>query len=204
MSRPRFYRHARTAERGYTLIEVIAAMGVLATGLFGIMALQGSTTATNQRAQEMGTATAIARRWQERLRRDAYQWTAPSASNSVTNLQNTWYLRALVSQINTGWFIPVQPTGLTAAPERAGADYFGNDVAVNATERYYCTHLRLVQLVPNQLVRAEVRVWWFRRGGTRPTAYDDCGSAGTLPTMGQDTTNVQWVYLTQTLARHEL
>ncbi|MBL8601856.1 MAG: prepilin-type N-terminal cleavage/methylation domain-containing protein [Myxococcales bacterium] len=192
------------AQGGYTLIEVLASMAVLATGLMGILALQGSTTATNQRAQEITMATNVARRWQERLRRDGLQWTAPSQSNAVSNIQNTWYLRPLQTQVNTGWVIPAQPMGLTAAPEFAAADYFGNDVPVASNDRYYCTHVRLVQLVPNELVRAEVRVWWYRRGGTRLPAYDNCGTTSALGTMGQDTTNLRWVYLTQTIARHEL
>ncbi len=41
----------RRPQRGYTLIEVMASLAVLASGLMGIIALQGSTAMANQRAQ---------------------------------------------------------------------------------------------------------------------------------------------------------
>lgn len=193
----------RRAQRGYTLIEVMASLAVLASGLMGIIALQGSTAMANQRAQELTTATNLARRWQERLRRDALHWSAPSQQSSITNIQLTWYLRDLLSQPTTNWVVPVQPSGLTATPEFAGADYWGNDVAVTAPQLYYCTHVRLTRLVANELVRSEVRVWWYRRGAERLGDYANCGATSVLQTMGRDTTNLRWVYLTQTLARHE-
>lgn len=190
-------------QSGYTLIEVLAAVAVMGTGLLGIIALQGASVTANQRANEVTTAVNLARRWQERLRRDALQWTAPAAGNPVTNIQNTWYLRGLLSANSTGWAVPAQPTGLTAPLESAAFDFLGNDVAVNSPAAYYCTHVRLTRLVDNDLVRSEVRVWWFRRGGVRPSTYGSCG-AGAMTTIGNDTTNVHWVHLSQTLARHEL
>ncbi len=197
-------RRRPEAAAGYTLVEVLASMAVLATGLLGIAALQGSAATANQRAQELTTATNLARRWQERLRRDAMHWSAPSQTNSVSNIQLTWYFRDLLSQPTTNWMIPVQPSGLTATPELAAADYFGNDVLVTSPQTYYCTHIRLTRLVANELVRAEVRVWWYRRGAERLADYANCGATSVLQAMGRDTSNLRWVYLTQTIARHEL
>lgn len=194
-------RARRHRSRGYTLIEVLASMAVLGAGLLGIIALQGAAVTANQRAHELTTATNVARRWQERLRRDAYQWTTPSQDSPSSNIANTWYLRPLAGTTSTMWTIPVQPSGLTAALESAAFDYWGNDVAVDSTDAYYCAHLRLTQLIPNELVRAEVRVWWFRQGGVRPPEYASCGQSA-LNTMGTDTTNVRWVHLTQAIARH--
>lgn len=194
-------RSPRYRARGYTLVEVLASMVVLGAGLLGIIALQGAAVTANQRAHELTTATNIARRWQERLRRDAYQWTTPSQDSATSNIANTWYLRPLATTVATTWTLPLQPGGLTAALESAAADYWGNDVAVDSENAFYCTHVRLSQLVPNELVRAEVRVWWFRQGGVRPAEYADCGQAA-LDTMGTDTTNVRWVYLTQAIPRH--
>jgi len=182
----------------------MASMAVLGTGLLGIIALQGSAASANQRAQELTVATNLARRWQERLRRDAMHWSAPSQTNSVSNIQLTWYFRNLLSQPSTDWIVPLQPSGLTATPEHAAANYFGNDVPVNSDQAYYCTHIRLTRLVANELVRSEVRVWWYRRGAERLPDYANCGATSVLPVMGRDTSNLRWVYLTQTIARHEL
>lgn len=193
--------NARRASGGYTLIEVLASMAVLGTGLLGIIALQGASVTANQRAQELTTATNVARRWQERLRRDSYQWTTPSQESPVTNIGNTWYLRPLATATSTNWVVPTQPSGLVAAAESAAFDYWGNDVPIDSVNAYYCTHIRLTQLIPNELVRAEVRVWWYRQGGVRPTDYTNCGQS-VVTTMGTDTTNVRWVYLSQAITRH--
>ena len=195
----------RGAQGGYTLIEVMASVGVLGVGLLGILGMQGASVTANRRAYEVTMATNLARHWQDRLRRDSYQWNYPSADSPTSNLSNTWYLRALVASTTTGWFVPVQPTGLTAAPESAAFDYWGNDLTdLTSANVHYCTHVRLTTLMANQLVRAEVRVWWYREGGVRPPTYASCGSPAVLTTMGQDTTNVHWVYMAQTLERHEL
>lgn len=198
---PRLRRRSR-ASGGYTLVEVLAALAVLGAGLLGIVAMQGAAVGANQRAHEITMATAIARRWQDRLRRDSYQWNFPSQANPVSNLNNTWYLSPLLTLQNTPWTQPTPPSGVTL-PEHSAFDYFGNDVPPTSDDAYYCVHLRLAMLVPNQLARAEIRVWWYRQGGQRPAAYANCGQAA-LTTMGNDTTNVRWVYMTQLLQRHEL
>jgi hypothetical protein len=132
-------------------------------------------------------------------------FAAPPAPGAVglTNIGNTWYLRPLATATETNWTLPTQPGGVVAALESTASDYWGNDVDVTSANIYFCTHLRLTQLIPNELVRAEVRVWWYRHGGVRPTEYGGCGLAA-LNTMGADTANVHWVHLTQVIARHQL
>jgi prepilin-type N-terminal cleavage/methylation domain-containing protein len=196
-------RRDRGGAAGYTLIEVVAAMAVLGAGILGILAMQGAAVNANLRAHEITTATNLARLWQERLRRDSYQWNHPSVDSPASNLANTWYLRPLATSTTTNWVIPTQPTGLSSPLESAAFDYWGRDVATTSASAYYCTHLRLTRVIDDELVRAEVRVWWFRQGGVRPAAYANCAAAANLNTMGQDKTNVRWVYMTQTLHRHE-
>jgi type IV pilus modification protein PilV len=194
---------SRRVESGYTMIEVLAAMAVLGTGLLGIIAMQSTAVNANQRAQEITMATNLARRWQDRLRRDSYQWTAPSQTNPVSNIAGTWYLSRLGTSITTDWFVPTPPASTVAGlTETAAFDFFGNDVPTNGASAYYCTQVRLTALIPNQLVRAEVRVWWFRQGGVRPASYSDCGSAATAA-VSADTTNIRSIYVSQTIQRHD-
>lgn len=193
----------RSSRAGYTMVEVLAAMAVLGTGILGIIGMQTAAVGANQRAQEVTMATNLARRWQDRLRRDSYQWTQPSQSNPVSNISLTWYLSRLGGSVTTDWYVPDPPPASAAAlPETAAFDYFGNDVATSDFRAYYCTHVRLTMLIPNQLVRSEVRVWWFRQGGVRPASYANC-AAGAAPTLSTDTTNVRSVYVSQTLQRHD-
>lgn len=194
---------ARSGESGYTLVEVLAAMAVLGAGLLGIIAMQSTAVNANQRAQEVTMATNLARRWQDRLRRDSYQWTAPSQTNPVSNIAATWYLSRLGVSTTTSWYVPDPPPSTVAAlPETAAFDFFGNDVETTDLNAYYCTQVRLTALIPNQLVRAEVRVWWFRQGGVRPGAYSNCApSAGTA--ISADTINIRSIYVSQTIQRHD-
>ncbi len=203
---PRNRPATRARQGGYTLIEVMASMAVLGTGILGILAMQGATVNANRRANELTTATNLARRWQERLRRDSLQWNYPSYGNPISNINNTWYLASLLTAPTTNWVLPTQPTGLTAGTplESAAANWWGVDVPVGSDDAYFCTHVRLTRLITDELVRSEVRVWWFRQGGVRPSTYANCARDTDREAMGADTTNVRWVYMTQTLDRHEL
>lgn len=104
---PRRARAIRSG--GYTLIEVMASMAVLGTGIMGILAMQGATVGANRRASELTTATNLARRWQERLRRDSLQWNYPSYGNPISNINNTWYFTPLLTSTATSWILPTQP-----------------------------------------------------------------------------------------------
>ncbi len=192
-----------SSQGGYTLIEVLSAMAVLGSGLLGIVAMQTSAVAANQRASEVTMATNLARRWQDRLRRDSYSWTQPSQSNPATNIGATWYLSALGSSVTTDWIIPASPpASVSGLAESAAFDYFGNDVPTADARAFYCTHVRLTTLIPNELVRAEVRIWWFRQGGVRPSAYSDCARAS-INSISSDSTNVRTVYTAVSIQRHE-
>ena len=194
---------ARTGESGYTLVEVLASMAVLGAGLLGIIAMQSTAVNANQRAQEVTMATNLARRWQDRLRRDSYQWTAPSQTNPVSNIAATWYLSRLGVSTTTNWYVPDSPPSTVAAlPETAAFDFFGNDVETTDANAYYCTQVRLTALIPNQLLRAEVRIWWYRQGGVRPLSYTDCARSATAA-VSTDTTNIRSIYVSQTIQRHD-
>lgn len=193
----------RAAQSGYTMVEVLAAMAVLGTGLLGIIAMQSTAVNANQRAQEITMATNLARRWQDRLIRDSYAWTQPSQSNPVSNIAATWYLSALGTGTTTDWYVPNPPPATAAGlTETAAFDFFGNDVPTLGSNVYYCTQLRLTSLITNQLIRAEVRVWWYRQGGIRPATYGDCGRNATTA-VSTDTTNIRSIYVSQTIQRHD-
>ena len=195
-------RTRRANHRGYTLIEVLMALAVLGTGVTGIVSMMNGAIYSNRRAHEMTMATQLARRWQERLRTDALLWNSPSNRSVVSDLgRDTAYLCRVVgcaggaASVNQ-WFVPTAPAGRT---ETAAFDAFGNDVPLGATTVRYCTNLRLnwlrAETASRQgLIRAEIRVWWFREGATHLPEYDSCGQAGGLLTLGQDIQRLDFVY----------
>jgi prepilin-type N-terminal cleavage/methylation domain-containing protein len=73
----------RLAARGYTMIEILVSMTLLAIGAAGVMAMQKAAVQGHQDARQMDVANAIAREWMERLRRDAMMWTPDATKPGV-------------------------------------------------------------------------------------------------------------------------
>jgi type IV pilus assembly protein PilV len=151
--------------RGYTVVEVIIALTMLAIGTSGIIAMQKVTAVANRDARNLVLANQIARTWIERLRADALQWNHPSPTNAISDLGDTRWLK----NVNSTWFRPSADNPKMTPT----ADAFGNDVPDTELEKgIYCTNVRLTWLygpppnvAPPYLLRAEVRVYWLRDGG---------------------------------------
>lgn len=152
-------RGASRRERGYTLIEVMMAIGVLTAGAVGIMSLQSASTRGNMEARQMSTGAVLAQRWVERLRRDGLNWTQSNNTVSALLLARTTWLRTTPDPgAPVGWMVPAD---VPATGETANFDFYGNDTADGAEMRY-CTNIRLEWLYPGRALRADVRVWWTR------------------------------------------
>ncbi len=177
------FSHAHQAsKRGYTLVEVMMAMGIMAMGGVGIMGLHQASTKANLEARQISMANNVMRTWMERLKRDALLWTQGGDSAATANLTPTAYL----SQQGAGWFVP-DPTD---AAESHAFDHFGRDTSVAATMRY-CANVRVVWVVPGLAVRTDVRVWWVKRG-VDGTAFVGC-AAGTDPNTLTANANLHFV-----------
>jgi len=193
----------RNTESGFTMIEVMMALTVLAIGMLGIIALQKTTVVSNQEAQQMTVANAIARTWIERLQRDAARWNHPSPKSPTSDISDTAWLNAVGAFGSPGsWFRPsassLEPTA-SPAFDRNGDDVLLTDTVAMVNNAIYCTHVRLRWVYPNQTIRAEVRVFWARRSLGNPTAVPwlssgICSATSSLDTIGADDQNFHWVY----------
>jgi type IV pilus assembly protein PilV len=167
-------RHAaRAAGRGYTLIEVMAALGVLAIGATGVVALQKATLLSNINARNLALANAIAMTWAERLRADALQWNDPGGASDIAS---TDWIALSATQPYPARVTPTPIVGF-GMPD---ADLMGTDIYEgDPSQTAFCTHLRFRQftdeagmpLWPN-LLRAEIRVVWERGGDPMDCATD--------------------------------
>ncbi|KYF66897.1 hypothetical protein BE11_08155 [Sorangium cellulosum] len=160
-------RTGRPARRGYTLIEVMAALGVLAIGATGVLALQKATLISNTNARNIAIANNIAMTWAERLRVDALQWNDP---NRVPDRDSDtdW-----LSLMTTAPFPEKRTPTLIPALGAPSADVFGTDIYTGDTSQpAFCTHVRFSQFTDvtsgarrwATLIRAEIRVIWERSG----------------------------------------
>lgn len=202
--------------RGFTLIEVMMALTILTIGILGVISMQKSAVVANSDAQQFTVATQIARTWVDRLHRDASQWTAPNVFTATPDVGNTMWLKQVVSRPYPNWFLPIQSTALgpveSPAFDRNGAEVSVANTATLADQTVYCTHLRLRWVYPNDLIRAEVRVFWRKRGMVKSVAaYNAFGLTNGICSesqrsaqenaIGQDVDDFHWVYATTAIPR---
>lgn len=150
---------SKTRSDGFTLVEVMIAIGIMTIGSLGILSMHHAVSAANRSTHEMNTAISITERWLERIDRDALGWTEEGLNTD--SLAATSYLRALLGTTEpSGWFrpIPANPGVEAAAFTYAGTD----DTAGNATK--YCVNLAMSWVRVGSSVRVDVRTYWLREG----------------------------------------
>lgn len=156
-------RRTRLARAGYTLIEIMMALAVLAGGAAAIMGLQQAAIRGNQEANEMATATRIAEMWLDRYRLDGLRWTTggPTATPGPTQFTNTAFMQAMPASGSTGWHVPPSSTTFLAA---TSLQQTGNPTgATGAPSPYFCVQSNLTWVYLGTAIRADVRVFWRRR-----------------------------------------
>jgi prepilin-type N-terminal cleavage/methylation domain-containing protein len=179
----------RASSRGYTAVELLMSIAVLAIGVSGIIAMQKIAVSTNRHSKNLALATQIARSWQDQLAADALLWNHPSQNNPVSDLAgDTEWLKF----VGNGWFRPAFPTDATVRPFGPGFDALGNPVTDpnQLATAHFCTHLRLSWLRPegqgNALIRTEVRVFWAREGQLLTDQAIAIGTSGICADIAPD------------------
>jgi len=151
-------RSATHAQAGFTLVEVMIAIGIMTVGSLGILSMHQAVTRANREAREMNTALAITETWIERVERDALLWTAKGFN--TTEIQGTDYLKELAGVADeTAWFKPIP----TLAGESWAFDYFGIDTTATANTKY-CVNLKMSWLRQGSSARIDLRTFWLRSG----------------------------------------
>jgi len=197
----------RPSKRGYTMVEVMMGMSLLAIGAAAVISMQRASIQSNLEARKLDMANAIAREWIERLRRDATQWTLPNSSNSTSNYANAQLLSTYLAWGATGqttsWSYPNAYLASAAVPDGVspGFDILGRDLKATdilgststPSKAIFCTNIRLNWLVVNTLMRAEVRVFWLRLLSSGPNTPDWCNQSNANTVTG-DTSHYHFIY----------
>lgn len=195
------------SKRGYTVVEVLAAMTLFAIGAAGVISMQRVTVQGGADARRFDVATNIAQQWAARLQRDAMFWTLPSPSNpSGQNIENTLWIKDAMSGgtpiLAEGlWHAPAipttPPTGATGTTASPANDLFGHEVAPGSDDRIFCVQIRESWIVPppsiGAFLRAEVRVVWARLDSA---LIDPCDSAALPAAVDADPNRYHFVYVT--------
>lgn len=164
-------RRRRQRSEGYTLIEVMMALGILAVGATGVLGLQMAAIRGNQEANEFATATRTVEFWLDRYRMDALAWRTGGSGTlpSPVLFAGTEFMQAMPGVGSSGWYFPTaaRPGSFAAASQLA---FNGNPAApVGAPTPMFCTQANLTWVYDATALRVDVRVFW-RRDGWRATA----------------------------------
>jgi prepilin-type N-terminal cleavage/methylation domain-containing protein len=214
-------RTAARLARGYTAVEVMMGLTLLAVGAAAVISMQRAAIQGNADARKLDLATAIAREWTDRLRRDAMLWTTPSPASSNSNYGSTKllskYLPAGTTALQAGWVLPdalvngaASPDGVSPGFDILGRDLGGTDLHGDSTNNIptrvtFCVNIRLNWIVTNQLIRAEVRVFWPRTSildpNTNGPVIDWCNTTNAT-TVTNDTADYHFLYVTTAIRQN--
>lgn len=158
---------------GYTAVELMLSLAVLAVGSAGIITMQRVTAQANRHARALATATHIAQAWLDELVAESSVW------QQAGNFNNTDWLS---QQSTVGWF---RPAYVISRSWGSAFDYSGRAMSTANDRTAFCTDLRFTWLYPevgvasqgSGLLRAEVRVYWQRSaptGLTQPLGNNPC------------------------------
>ncbi len=202
-------KRGQASKRGYTAVELMLALGLFAVGVSGIIAMQKLTVVSNSHAKNLAIGTQIAQAWLDQLATDATLWTSPAASNGVSDIDNTTWVKEAAGANGGKWFLPDYDS-----TRKFGRDFDALGVPKNDPDNArFCTHVRLTMLytadgtsagrttLPGDgLVRAEVRVFWLRDG--QPALAKACSSADTIDTVAAATDKYHFVYKVSAVRQH--
>ncbi len=192
----------RQRPRGYTIVELLIALGIFAVGITGVAAMQSVTSGANRHAKNLAIASHIAESWLERLTIDSSTWIQDTTSLST----KTEWLSGANSSTQGTWILPAKNTAADFGATFGALGQFTD----TAAERVFCTHIRLTPLFSltgaannvdardNGLVRADVRVFWPKDATPWNGGADYCASASVVG-VGAATDAFHFVYLSSAL-----
>lgn len=165
----RRFTHGRS---GYTVIELLMSLTVLALSASGIIAMQRITLESNRYAKNLAIATRVGEAWAEQLEADSALWS------TLSPIANTnWLKQAGACTGNTAPTNWIQPDWVSDRHFGAAFDALGGpvDTTTGPPDSYiqFCTHLRFAWLncdppatggvmKGNGVIRTEIRVFWRR------------------------------------------
>ncbi len=192
---------------------------VLGIGAAGVMSMQRASVQGNNDARMMDTGNSIAREWIERLRRDAMTWTMPDEATGGTVTAELGRRTRSSSRRSAPTPTPERGSGprrrrearTPGTPTRGTGEASTSSGATSRLRErrsralMYCANVRGDWLIQDQLLRAEVRVYWLRQMFAAPTAVFCSGLENPAPDAtgtGGGTQVYHFIYATTAISRN--
>jgi type IV pilus assembly protein PilV len=172
-------RSTRRGDEGFTILEVLIAVLVLAIGFIGILGMQSVAIQTSRASSDIRVATEIAETTMERMQRDAQMW-------GQTGSPGDWgpgaWLNSALTEAGTGNFAwPPRPAGTSGRePAFNGLGLAQQDTTpspdfTNRNNRF-CVDYQTDWLRGATFARITVRVRWPRNGDGEAAVLNNCGN----------------------------
>jgi prepilin-type N-terminal cleavage/methylation domain-containing protein len=205
---------AGAASGGFTMIEIMMAIVVFLTAAAGMVAFEHAVMRSNSSANDITSATYIGEFWLERGRVESLLWNRDATDLTLARAPLLASVGTNVAAANysTGWqYLPALGTRAAAAPVNRYLETWPGATGAARDYAEYCVQYRLTVLMPNELMRMEVRVVWFKQGAGVSRAAAG-GTAWTCDTVAAsmllagepDRRNVNVVQLATTLWRNQV
>jgi hypothetical protein len=214
MTEPRNLRTSRRPRAaGFTLIEILMSIVIFVTAGLGLLAFQEALMRSNTSANDVTAATYIGEFWLERGRLESLLWNNLGAGDLTaarTPLLAAVGANIAVPNSATGWLVlpAVGTTFGVGAPLNRYLETWPGPPGTTRDYAEFCVQYQVTVLWPNEILRLEVRVLWFKAsaGLTRPTgaAAWTCPAAGMLTGANPDLQNVNMIQLASTLWRNQV
>lgn len=177
-------------QSGYTLVEVMMALTILAIGAAGLFSLQSVAIQGNTEAANLSAASNIARGWIDHIKTDALSWNSagPLPPNDIADT-------ALLDTLGAAW----TSLSVTGNPQRRDGTEAANGL--------FCAQARAIAPTSTGVLGAinglevTVRVWWFKGKSLDRAGFANCGQAVAAAMTG-DLQRFHWVYMTTLVTPH--
>jgi len=192
-------------EGGFSLIEVLIVIVITTVGFLALINLQVGTLHAVGTSRNMMLAINLAEHFIETMKVEALAWNEEGTdlTSNPTAFPHLHRVGSAAVGAGSDWIQAYDSSEADKRVSPLGNDTAGWDPGIAAEipttlNRQFCVHYRLVWLIPNYLIRTDVRVMWLR-----PRAnISDYESCATGLEMHTDLANVSSITIPGTVMRN--
>lgn len=197
---------SKKIKKGFTLIEAMVALFVVGVALVGLATIAGGSVQGNIISHDYAVAATLAQRYLDEIEREALHWNNSGIVDFTE--PDAQRLMPLLLQASTGdmpTFMEAtsvlygRPQAYTMTLRRVSPMFSG---APDSGPAKFCVHYRLTWVVQSEIMRAEIRVLWYKPTIARTNIYANCGAGGMEETMAQDRENINLISMAKLIKRY--